>query len=292
MNTQSVLLAFLMATIFGLGWIVGKSALEQLPPIQMAALRFGLAAILILPFTGWPKIRLVHLLPLSVFALSAPYSLSNIGLAKLDVSLTILLVQLEAPVLIALSALFLHERPSRTAVVGIVLAVFGVILVAGAPAASGGLVWIVMVIFSIFVWAIGQLWIRKTGITGSVALLGALAALSTPQLALVSLWLEPEGIAGLSNIALRTWAEIFYLGAAMTAMGIGIWYYLLARFEVRYVAPYLLLVPAISIGGGILFLGEEVTAIRWIGAIIITCGVALSTLKVGAKNLPANNLDT
>ena len=54
MNKKNVFLALAMATIFGLGWIVGKSALEQLPPIQMAALRFGLAAALILPFTGCP----------------------------------------------------------------------------------------------------------------------------------------------------------------------------------------------------------------------------------------------
>ncbi|WP_416879567.1 DMT family transporter [Litorimonas sp.] len=287
MNKKNVFLALAMATIFGLGWIVGKSALEQLPPIQMAALRFGLAAALILPFTGWPKrIRLLHLLPLSVLAVSAPYSLSNIGLAELDVSLTILLVQLEAPVLIVLSAIFLQERPSRLALVGIILAVSGVALVAGPPAINGSSLWVAMVVFSIFVWAFGQLWIRKTGITGSVALLGALSALATPQLAIVSLLLEPEAIGQLKNISIRTWAEVVYLGGVMTAMGIGIWYFLLSRFEVRHVAPFLLLVPAISIGGGIVFLEEEVSSIRWIGAIIITFGVALSTLKFERTSVP------
>lgn len=276
-----MILALLMATIFGLGWIVGKSALEQLPPILMAALRFGLAAVLILPFTGWPRIKLLHLLPLSVLALSAPYSLSNIGLAHLDVSLTILVVQLEAPVLIALSAIFLSERPSGTAIAGIVLAVLGVVLVAGTPETIGSLVWIALVIFSIFVWAFGQLWIRKTGIVGSVALLGALAALATPQLVIVSMLLEPQGLIDLGGISMRTWGEVAYLGAVMTATGIGIWYYLLSRFEVRHVAPFLLLVPAISIGGGIFILGEEVTVTRWIGAIIITSGVAITMLKSG-----------
>lgn len=281
MQKWDVILALLMATIFGLGWIVGKSALEQLPPILMAALRFGLAAVLILPFTGWPRIKLLHLLPLSVLALSAPYSLSNIGLAHLDVSLTILVVQLEAPVLIALSAIFLSERPSGTAIAGIVLAVLGVVLVAGTPETIGSLVWIVLVIFSIFVWAFGQLWIRKTGIVGSVALLGALAALATPQLVIVSMLLEPQGLTDLGGISMRTWGEVAYLGAVMTATGIGIWYYLLSRFEVRHVAPFLLLVPAISIGGGIFILGEEVTVTRWIGAIIITSGVAITMLKSG-----------
>ena len=133
-----------------------------------------------------------------------------------------------------------------------------------------------MVVFSIFVWAFGQLWIRKTGITGSVALLGALSALATPQLAIVSLLLEPEAIGQLKNISIRTWAEVVYLGGVMTAMGIGIWYFLLS----------LLLVPAISIGGGIVFLEEEVSSIRWIGAIIITFGVALSTLKFERTSVP------
>lgn len=273
------ILGLVMAIIFGMGWIVGKSALDQVPPILMAALRFGVAAAVVLPFTGWPKLTLWHLLPLSVLALSAPYSLSNIGLSHLDVSLTILLVQLEAPVLIGLSALVLGERPSKLALFGVLLAVSGVVLVAGTPDALSGMKWIVLVVGSIFVWAIGQIWIRKAGIKGSVALLGALSAIAAPQLLLASLILEPSGVALLTDVTLSTWLEIIYLGVAMTAVGIGIWYYLLSKYEVTTVAPFLLLVPAISILGGIFFLGEEVSATRWFGAAVITLGVALTTLK-------------
>lgn len=278
MSKTNILLALLMSVIFGLGWILGKSALEQFPPILMAALRFGIAALIICAVWGWPSTKLRYLLPLSALAVSGPYSLSNIGLAQLDVSLTILLVQLEAPILILMSALFLKERPSRNALFGIFLAVLGVILVAGTPAAEGGAVWIGLVLFSILIWATGQLWIRKTGISGSVSLLGALAALATPQLFLLSALLEPNALSALAGVSPVAWAQVLYLGAVMTALGIGIWYYLLARFEVAFVAPYLLLVPAISIAGGVLFLGEEVTVWRLTGAAVITSGVALATV--------------
>lgn len=280
MNSRNLVLAMIMSVIFGLGWILGKSALDQFPPVLMAAFRFGIAAMAICTLTGWPRLGLSRLLPLSVLAISAPYSLSNIGLAHLDVSLTILLVQLEAPILICLSALFLGERVDRSAVCGTVLAAVGVVLVAGEPASSGGLPWIGLVVFSVFVWATGQLWIRTNGISGSVSLLGALAALATPQLFVLSAILEPDAMAVLPDVSLIGWLQVIYLGVVMTALGIGIWYYLIARFEVPLVAPFLLLVPAVSISGGMLLLSEEVSAVRMIGAAVITAGVALATLKV------------
>ena len=280
MNSRNLALAVLMSVIFGLGWVLGKSVLEQFPPVLMAAFRFGIAALTICTLTGWPKLGLSRLLPLSILAISAPYSLSNIGLAHLDVSLTILLVQLEAPILICLSALLLGERVGRGAVCGTMLATAGVVLVAGEPASSGGLPWIGLVIFSIFVWATGQLWIRTNGISGGVSLLGALAALATPQLFVLSAVLEPDAMAVLPHISLIGWMQVIYLGVVMTALGIGIWYYLIARLEVPLVAPFLLLVPAVSIAGGMLLLSEEVSAVRMIGAAVILAGVALATLKV------------
>ena len=138
-------------------------------------------------------------------------------------------------------------------------------------------------VFSIFVWATGQLWIRTNGISGSVSLLGALAALATPQLFVLSAILEPDAMAVLPDVSLIGWMQVIYLGVVMTAIGIGIWYYLIARFEVSLVAPFLLLVPAVSIAGGILLLSEEVSAVRMIGAAVIMVGVALATLKVRGK---------
>lgn len=292
MNSRNLALAVLMSVIFGLGWILGKSALDQFPPVLMAAFRFGIAAMTICALTGWPKLGLSRLLPLSVLAISAPYSLSNIGLAHLDVSLTILLVQLEAPILICLSALFLGEKVDRGAVCGTILATAGVVLVAGEPASSGGLPWIGLVIFSIIVWATGQLWIRTKGISGSVSLLGGLAALATPQLFVLSAFLEPGAMALLPDVSMIGWMQVIYLGVVMTALGIGIWYYLIARFEVPLVAPFLLLVPAVSIAGGILLLSEEVSATRMIGAAVIMVGVALATFKVRGQVGPRHGSRT
>ncbi|WP_366523145.1 DMT family transporter [uncultured Tateyamaria sp.] len=78
-----------------------------------------------------------------------PYSFSYIGLSQLDVSITVLLVQLEALILITLSAIILKEFPSRSAIVGIVLAFVGVSLVVGAPTAESKYFAITIVMVSI-----------------------------------------------------------------------------------------------------------------------------------------------
>ena len=129
MKKAHCIIALALPFIFGLGWIFGKAALDHFPPILMAALRFGTAGLIMLPFVEWPKIKLHHLILLSALAIGIPYSLSNYGLSKLDVSTTVLLVQLEAPFLIMMSLLFLRERPSGILIIGVTISFFGVILV-------------------------------------------------------------------------------------------------------------------------------------------------------------------
>ncbi len=284
MRPTHFLLGLSLSFVFGFGWIFGKAALSEFPPILLAGMRFGIAAILICSVMGWPKIRFQHLILLSVLAVSGPYSLSNIGLNELDVSLTVLLVQLEAPILILLSAIFLRERPSTVSVFGVLIAIAGVALVAGEPVAEGAAAWIAIVMISMFIWAAGQLWIRTSGISGSVALLGALSALATPQLLAVSFVMESDALSSLAGAGISSWLQVLYLGAVMTSLGVGIWYFLLARYEVVHVAPFLLLVPAVSIVGGILLLDEQVFPIRIIGAAIITIGVAIATYQIPTRN--------
>lgn len=45
MNSRNLALAGLMSVNFGLGWILGKSALDQFPPVLMAAPRIGIATM-------------------------------------------------------------------------------------------------------------------------------------------------------------------------------------------------------------------------------------------------------
>jgi drug/metabolite transporter (DMT)-like permease len=62
-----------------------------------------------------------------------------------------------------------------------------------------------------------------------------------------------------------------YLGATL------LWFYLLSRFELSYVYPFLSLTFIVSFIGARFFLGEQISFQRWIAVSFITFGVLLMT---------------
>ncbi|MEM9910922.1 MAG: EamA family transporter [Pseudomonadota bacterium] len=279
MSRPHLVLALVMSLVFGAGWVFGKTATSHFSPILVAMLRFGFAGFVLVLIFGWPRVALWKLWIASASALGIPYSFSYIGLSQLDVSITVLLVQMEAPILIILSAVLLRETPSRAAVLGIILAVVGVTLVVGAPAAESRYFAITMFMVSMFIWAIGQIQVRRFGLEdGGLKLLGALCVLAAPLLLVLSLVFEDGQIAEIGNATPTVWVQVAYLGLGMTVVGQGIWFYLVARHPLHDVAPFLLLVPVFSIAAGVAFLGETLSAMAIAGGVLIVLGVATATL--------------
>ena len=62
----------------------------------------------------------------------------------------------------------------------------------------------------------------------------------------------------------------------MTVLGMGIWYRLIGSHPVARIAPFLLLVPIISVIGGVIFLGEALHLLEAAGGTAIVAGVFLT----------------
>jgi O-acetylserine/cysteine efflux transporter len=75
------------------------------------------------------------------------------------------------------------------------------------------------------------------------------------------------------------WLQVAYLGVVMTVAGVGTWYFLVARYQLHVVAPFLLLVPVCSVAGGVVFLGERLGPSMLAGGILIIIGVAFATFR-------------
>lgn len=274
MQFRHILLAVLMAVVFGMGWVFAKSALWHFPPILLAAFRFGVTALCLVWFARPCGARWKELTLISLLAISVPYSMSYAGMQDLAVSTTVLLVQLEAPALILLGAVVLGERPSIQQFVGTVCAVVGVLLVVGDPNLAADLFPVALVVGSIITWAFGQIRIRRLGASGGVTLIAWVSAFATPQLLIGSALLEQDQITVIREAGLAEWSAVVYLGLVMTALGIGVWYYLIGRYPVSFVGPFLLLVPAISVLGGVILFGETLSLMALAGGAIIVSGVA------------------
>lgn len=279
MDKKHLFLATLMSVIFGMGWVFAKSALDYFPPILLAAFRFGVTALATIWFVKPPTGHMRNLILISLLAITIPYSMSYTGMRDLDVSTTILLVQLEVPCLILFAALLLKEKPGIRKSVGVFIALTGVILIAGDPQLHGNGTAILWVLGSIVTWALGQIKIRQLGDFGGLRSIAWIATFATPQLFLVSFLFEPDQVRLIQQATWSTWIMVIYLGIVMTAIGIGIWYHLIGKYPMASVGPFLLLVPVSTIIGGITLLDETLTVMAAAGGAIVIAGVALVIIE-------------
>jgi O-acetylserine/cysteine efflux transporter len=71
------------------------------------------------------------------------------------------------------------------------------------------------------------------------------------------------------------WGTIIYMGLVMTALGYGIWYHVLTKYDVNLVMPFLLLLPVSSVIGAVAFLGERPDISTITRGMVIILGVAI-----------------
>ena len=84
MTLADGLVGLLIAFFWGLNFAVSKAGLEHFPPILMIALRFGLVAVLLLPFVAMPRGRMKEIALFSVTLGLLHFSLMFSGLARVD----------------------------------------------------------------------------------------------------------------------------------------------------------------------------------------------------------------
>ena len=152
---------------------------------------------------------------------------------------------------------------------------FGVGLIAGAPSIRNQLFSVFLVISGALTWSLGQVMIKKmTSITG-FQLIAWISFFAGPQMLISSLLIENGHLDSIKNATIVGWGTVIYLGVIMTAVGYGLWYHILKKYDVNQAMPFLLLLPVSSIIGAVIFLGERPNLGTMIGGTIIVIGVTI-----------------
>lgn len=274
-----ILIAVMVPLVWGMGFVFAKGAIHHFPPILLMAFRFTLTALVLVWFVPVPWGNLKKLFYIAIIAAAIQYSLTFTGLAGLEAGLASLIVQLEVPFLVLLGALFLQERPGAQKWAGILISFIGVGLMTQQDALSGSLWSVFLVIGGCFVWACGQVMVRSLKDIGGLQVTAWVAVFATPQLFVMSAIFEAGQMEAIANANRNVWLTVIYLGLVMTCFGYFLWNSLIRRHDVGVVAPFLLLLPVFSLIGGMLVLGEEPTAEKLLGGIVILLGVAIITIR-------------
>lgn len=272
-------MAIAVPVVWGIGLVVAKPVVAEFPPLLLMALRFTVAALVLVWFVPIPRAQLRTLFWVALVGATMQYGFTFNGLRYLDAGTTALIVQAEVPFLVLIAAVVLKESLDYKKMLGMVIAFFGIYIISGQPQLQGKVAAIAMVMTGGFLWAVGQIMVRRLGNIGGLTTTAWLAVFAAPQLLIASLLFESDHANVLQAAGLSTWLTVAYLGLIMTAVGYGCWFHVLGRYPASRVGPFLLLTPVTSVIGGALFLDEQLTALTLIGGAVIIVGVAILVIE-------------
>ena len=295
MSTSRETRAFLLLTLVTFVWAglmpTGKIALQGVPPLTIGAIRLTLGTILLRLYMGRSPAHRVQwnaYLVGSFLLLGATGYLVGVGCSYYGLRLTTVtnaaLLNAASPVTLAmLSLVFLRERLSQNALIGIVLSVIGV----GVIVTRGS--WEVVTNSQ---YNLGDLILLATQVSwGIYTIYGRQLMLSISPLAATTyayftgaLWLVIASVLlerEQWNFAETSWASWIAI-AYQTVLGTfaHFWFYdAVSTLGPSRAGIFLNLVPVMAIGIAYLFLDETITIAHVIGGAIVLSGILIATKR-------------
>jgi O-acetylserine/cysteine efflux transporter len=284
MHARHILLAVLVALLWGGNFVAVKLGTREFPPVFLLALRFSLVAALMLPFVKRLPQRCVWPVLLVSIALGGlHFGLMFAGVARVEASTAAIATQLGVPFSTLLAVLLFKDSLGWRRVAGIVVAFAGVVVLAGAPETANDLFGLSLVVAAAFAWAVANAIIKHYGPFDTYMLTAWMALFAVPQLLAVSFALEAGQWQSLLEASWVGWAALGYTVLGSSIVAYGIWYTLINHNPVSQVVPFTLLAPVFAVAAAWLMLGEPLTLPLVLGGLITIAGVALCELRLGRR---------
>ena len=282
-----------MAICFGGTWVPAAVAVDSVPPFTIAAVRFGIASVLLFawarlanrplsPITrgDWPMI-----IGLAVTAVAGYNWLFLTALTMAPATDGAIIVPGLAPVFTAIIAgAVLRESLGVRGFAGLALAAVGLLLVVspGGEAGDTRLLGDALFVAGAVLWGVYSV-LAKTVSRRFNAVSTTLYGTALGTLILVPLALTENGTAALVGAPVEALASIGYLAvfgtvAAFVLLNLGV-----ARIGAARASAFALLVPIVGVLTSVAFLGEELGPLTVLGGIVVLAGLWLVEHRGAAR---------
>lgn len=288
MKPADICLAVLVAAIWGLAFVASRIALDEFSPALMTTLRFAIAALPCL-FARKPDVSWPVLIAISFTLFLGQFLAQAYGIAHgVPVGLSSVIVQSQALFTIAFAAVAFGELPTQRQVVGIAIAVIGLLMICGTVGYDFSVGAFAVLMICPVSFAIGNLLLRrarKAPMFDLFAWLCLAAALPLFALTLLTDGVGPTWQA-LSHMSLTGLVCMLGLGCISTSIAYWLWGRLLRDYPAAQVVPFALLVPFVGAGASSIVFGERFGPLRLSGMVIVVCGIAVMLLSKRPQVLP------
>ena len=281
MPPAHIALALLVAILWGFNFAAIRIGLESFPPLLLTGLRFFLAAVPVL-WLARPGVPWTLMLAVAGSWYVAQFALLFSAMAAgLAPGIAAVLDHMQAPFTI-LFALAIGERPSRQQIMGMLVALAGLGLIG---LSIGGDVTVAGFLLGVGAgasWALGNVIYKRVGAVDLAPMIAWLSLIAGVPSLMLSVVVEGPTPVIESFVAATwaSWAALAYLVIAATLVAWWLWGYLLTRHPASVVAPFALLIPAISAVVSYFAFGERFGPLRLAGMMLIVAGLAIVALPL------------
>jgi drug/metabolite transporter (DMT)-like permease len=273
---------------WGTTWLGIKIAVESVPPLTAAGLRFLIAFPLFLSFALLRKESLLFprksrwffvFVTLSYFSL--PYYLLNYGEMHVSSGLTALLFSCMPVFILLFSALFLREKIYPSQMLGIAIgfgSLFMIIRSQGLHLDQAEWLGVLAILCAAVMHALCYVVTKKHGSAISVITYNTLPiGIAGAMLFIVGLSVETPVFA---QVTARSWGALFYLGLVASVGGFIVYFLLLKRLSPIILSFVFIIFPVFAVIIGAWYEGQTLSRELMIYSAVLLSGFALTKLPV------------
>lgn len=281
-HTKAIWLALLVTFLWSTSWVLIKIGLGNIPPLLFAGLRYGLAALLLLPLMLRPGNRrelaalrradVLALVLLGLVYITITQGAQFVALAHLPANTLSLMLSMSTLTIALLGMLFLGERLHGSQWLGVALSLIGAFVYFGRLEEGSPLGFAIgsVCVLATSVGSIqGRAFNRDTHLS-AISVTGLSIGIGAAALLILGLLTEPWPM-----LSGREWLIIFWLAAANTAFAFILWNHTLRSLpaaESSVVNNTMLIQIAILAW---VFLGERISEVQAVGLLLAALGALL-----------------
>lgn len=289
MSPHHLCLLVLVNALWGFNFLAGKIGTELFGPLLFSAVRFAVVLILLFPWLRLVKDQMRLIIVIGLCLGAGHYSIMFYALYLGDnISSIAIAAQLTVPFSTILAIVFLGERIGVIRILAITMSFLGVVVISFEPIGSEHLVAMAAATVAALMMAIAAILMRRLEGVGVFNLQAWIALVSTIVLAWLSWLIESPTWMELSKITLVDFWTPVYSAIGATIIGHGSLYYLLQRYEVNSVAPFITLATLFAIGYSIVLMDDVLTIRIVVGGLLTLLGVTIIALRNARQSTPSS----
>ena len=301
LSLPHALLALAIMLVWGTNFVVIRVALDEFPPLLMAALRFTCVFVPLIFFLPRPRsevgsrngrdqgadggappfVSWGNLAGYGLFVGVGQFGLIYVAMdGKISPGLASLVMQMQVFFTIALSFLRSGERLAPHQYMAFGLAIAGMALIVAHNGQGTTILGLVLTLGAAISWALCNQFAKEAGRVQALSYVVWSSMFSFPPLFLLAFAAEGEQkmMFAMTHASLAGWVAVLWQSVGNTMFGYGCWSWLLARHPAATVAPMALLVPVFGFAASSLWLGEPMQGWKIAAALLVMGGLAINLL--------------